>query len=460
MNKPSQRIVKLALACLMSVASATNVLAHTPPGGTFALRGGNNPPTGTFALHGRPIDVLPDGKTLLYVRARYYDPANGRWLQRDPKGHVDGPNLYESFRGNATRNVDPMGTEVWAEARLVKTTLNGVPVWRADYTLNKDGVSLGFGGLLIPSAVESTHAGTEFFRFTDDPRQLRRIQAQVESLRQIIEAGQIADIQIASLEQGIKTSATVGVALPVAAVAAPAAGAAFSSTTIGITTTTVAGNVAAASLTGGISLGAGQPSGEALIGGGAGDVAIAGLEGFAIGSVFSAPFGLAAPVGVSSAVTAQGVGGAQIGIAATQTSTESSTAALLRQLRQAGGELAVPRGAITTQEITALSRLSGNEFALVRVGGRTGPRVLIEGTPVTTNVPTNSRLILHVQPGATGFAAQPSALDRLVLTQTRGGLGQRSSVIITSEGNFSVRFGPTRALDNETIELFHLSGAP
>jgi len=213
-----------------------------------------------------------------------------------------------------------MGTEVWAEARLVKTTLNGVPVWRADYTLNKDGVSLGFGGLLIPSAVESTHAGTEFFRFTDDPRQLRRIQAQVESLRQIIEAGQIADIQIASLEQGIKTSATVGVALPVAAVAAPAAGAAFSSTTIGITTTTVAGNVAAASLTGGISLGAGQASGEALIGGGAGDVAIAGLEGFAIGSVFSAPFGLAAPVGVSSAVTAEGIGATELSVAQTQSS--------------------------------------------------------------------------------------------------------------------------------------------
>ena len=77
-----------------------------PPGGTFALRGGNNPPTGTFALHGRPIDVLPDGKTLLYVRARYYDPANGRWLQRDPAGFADGGNLYVLIGNNPARFVD------------------------------------------------------------------------------------------------------------------------------------------------------------------------------------------------------------------------------------------------------------------------------------------------------------------------------------------------------------------
>ena len=68
------------------------------------------PPSGTFTLHGRPMDVLSDGHTLLYVRARYYDPINGRWLQRDPSGYVDGSNLYESFRGNASRFRDPMGS--------------------------------------------------------------------------------------------------------------------------------------------------------------------------------------------------------------------------------------------------------------------------------------------------------------------------------------------------------------
>ncbi|MBK9121340.1 MAG: RES domain-containing protein [Phycisphaerales bacterium] len=73
------------------------------------LRNGTPPPTGTFALHGRPIDVLADGKVLLYVRARFYDPQHGRWFQRDPAGFMGGLNLYESFGSNAIAQTDPLG---------------------------------------------------------------------------------------------------------------------------------------------------------------------------------------------------------------------------------------------------------------------------------------------------------------------------------------------------------------
>jgi RHS repeat-associated protein len=81
---------------------------------------GGPPPAGNFGLHGRPIDVFtdPDGNrhALLFVRARHYDLTNGRWLQRDPKGYVDGPNLYEAFGGNPLANVDPTGEEIsWWE---------------------------------------------------------------------------------------------------------------------------------------------------------------------------------------------------------------------------------------------------------------------------------------------------------------------------------------------------------
>ena len=70
---------------------------------------GTTPASGSFTLHGRQIDVLPDGKILTYIRARYYDPEMGRWLQRDPIGYADGANLYEAFGGNAARSSDPMG---------------------------------------------------------------------------------------------------------------------------------------------------------------------------------------------------------------------------------------------------------------------------------------------------------------------------------------------------------------
>ncbi|MCK4660485.1 MAG: hypothetical protein KAV82_13265 [Phycisphaerae bacterium] len=82
----------------------------TIPQARASSRNGDNlPPSGTFALHGRPVDVLSDGHALFYIRARYYDPQHSRWLQRDPVAYTDGNNLYESFRGNATRFTDPKG---------------------------------------------------------------------------------------------------------------------------------------------------------------------------------------------------------------------------------------------------------------------------------------------------------------------------------------------------------------
>gem|GEM_PF-2015691 len=77
-----------------------------------ALTGDNLPPSGTFTLHGRPVDVLSDGHVLFHFRARYYDPATGRWLQRDPLPYGDGPNLYEAFCLNPLRFQDPMGTAI------------------------------------------------------------------------------------------------------------------------------------------------------------------------------------------------------------------------------------------------------------------------------------------------------------------------------------------------------------
>ncbi len=47
---------------------------------------------------------------LYYYRARSYDPALGRFLQKDPAGMVDGPNQYQYVGGNPVNWVDPNGT--------------------------------------------------------------------------------------------------------------------------------------------------------------------------------------------------------------------------------------------------------------------------------------------------------------------------------------------------------------
>jgi hypothetical protein len=66
--------------------------------------------TGTFALHGRPVDVLPDGKILIPVRARTDDPQHARWLQRDPKPDQHDPRSASSAGGrDGGSAIDPGG---------------------------------------------------------------------------------------------------------------------------------------------------------------------------------------------------------------------------------------------------------------------------------------------------------------------------------------------------------------
>jgi RHS repeat-associated protein len=42
---------------------------------------------------------------------RTYDLADGRFLQRDPRGYVDGSNLYTYARNDPLSFVDPLGTD-------------------------------------------------------------------------------------------------------------------------------------------------------------------------------------------------------------------------------------------------------------------------------------------------------------------------------------------------------------
>lgn len=45
------------------------------------------------------------------AQARWYDPATGRWLQRDPIRYVDGMNAYQYVVSNPLAHVDPRGLQ-------------------------------------------------------------------------------------------------------------------------------------------------------------------------------------------------------------------------------------------------------------------------------------------------------------------------------------------------------------
>ncbi len=103
-------------------------------------------PSDTFGYRAR-YGYLLDRETGLYLCGhRYYNPATGRWISRDPVGAKGGPNVYGYCAGNAVGNVDPSGTTFingrWVEDPPDAGYLNpgggdlfpvgpGEPVWSA-----------------------------------------------------------------------------------------------------------------------------------------------------------------------------------------------------------------------------------------------------------------------------------------------------------------------------------------
>ncbi len=61
-----------------------------------------------YLYTGRRLD---EESGLYFYRARYYSPARGRFLQRDPLGYADGMGLYAYVQNNPVNFIDPMGLE-------------------------------------------------------------------------------------------------------------------------------------------------------------------------------------------------------------------------------------------------------------------------------------------------------------------------------------------------------------
>jgi RHS repeat-associated protein len=77
--------------------------------------------------------------SLYYFKNRYYDPEHGGFLSRDPKGFVDGPNLYAFVNNNPINYVDPMGLRSLSEIKEAKQSEKAYwerresSLWRLEY---------------------------------------------------------------------------------------------------------------------------------------------------------------------------------------------------------------------------------------------------------------------------------------------------------------------------------------
>ena len=83
---------------------------------------GYNPPPPRFGYAGEHGNQTDGTFPFLHVGHRYYDPASGRFLQRDPIGIEGGLNVYLYVDANPLRFVDPTGTD-W-----IDVIIN--PIWK------------------------------------------------------------------------------------------------------------------------------------------------------------------------------------------------------------------------------------------------------------------------------------------------------------------------------------------
>jgi RHS repeat-associated protein len=61
-----------------------------------------------FLYSGR-YGVMDEDNGLLYMRARYYDPVVGRFINKDPIGYWGGINMYAYAANNPISHIDPLG---------------------------------------------------------------------------------------------------------------------------------------------------------------------------------------------------------------------------------------------------------------------------------------------------------------------------------------------------------------
>jgi RHS repeat-associated protein len=75
------------------------------------------------------LGVMDEGNGLLYMRARYYAPNIGRFINQDPIGLAGGLNLYAYVGNNPANSIDPSGLSEWLHIAITDTLHFGADTW-------------------------------------------------------------------------------------------------------------------------------------------------------------------------------------------------------------------------------------------------------------------------------------------------------------------------------------------
>ena len=147
-----------ALGSTMALTGSSGAQQTTytySPYGSLSITGST---TNSYDYTGRESD----GLGLHYYRARYYNPATGRFISEDPAGFAgSGPNLYEYAGNDPIEFVDPLGLTttviIWNPVGYGESSQGHVSV-----IINGTSYSFGPGGMSIMPADQYLARNTSF----------------------------------------------------------------------------------------------------------------------------------------------------------------------------------------------------------------------------------------------------------------------------------------------------------